>query len=148
MARGVGAPRAFLGAYVVVLCSVCVCVRLRVCGFAGPSSGVETARRIAVHIARPRLSPLLHVRLTRSLTRLWHPWPPPPLIVPHSLTAITTTTASHAHAVSLPPAPRVASQVDVVPVGLNGEKAAAVNYFREGASFLISPVSPVGPVQA
>lgn len=39
-------------------------------------------------------------------------------------------------------------QVDVVPAGLNGEKACAVNYFREGASFMEAPVSPVGPVAA
>lgn len=37
-------------------------------------------------------------------------------------------------------------QVDVVPVGTNGEMAVAVNYFREGASFLEAPVSPVGPM--
>ncbi|GIL74699.1 hypothetical protein Vretimale_2333 [Volvox reticuliferus] len=37
-------------------------------------------------------------------------------------------------------------QVDVVPVSANGETAAAVNYFREGASFLEAPVSPVGPM--
>ena len=39
-------------------------------------------------------------------------------------------------------------QVDVVPVGANGEQACAVNYFREGASFMEAPVSPVGPVRA
>ncbi len=39
-------------------------------------------------------------------------------------------------------------QVDVVPAGPNGEKACAVNYFREGASFMEAPVSPVGPVAA
>lgn len=38
-------------------------------------------------------------------------------------------------------------QVDVVPAGVTGQlPAAAVNYFREGASFLESPVSPSGPL--
>lgn len=36
-------------------------------------------------------------------------------------------------------------QVDVVPLP-NGTSAVGVNYFREGASFLASPVSPVGPL--
>ncbi|KAG2485315.1 hypothetical protein HYH03_015988 [Edaphochlamys debaryana] len=39
-------------------------------------------------------------------------------------------------------------QVDVVPAGANGEVACAVNYYREGASFLEAPVSPVGPMRA
>ncbi|PNW71375.1 hypothetical protein CHLRE_16g651650v5 [Chlamydomonas reinhardtii] len=43
---------------------------------------------------------------------------------------------------------RARIQVDVVPVGANGEQACAVNYFREGASFMEAPVSPVGPVRA
>lgn len=39
-------------------------------------------------------------------------------------------------------------QVDVVPAGMLGrDSAVAVNYFREGASFLEAPVSPVGPAQ-
>lgn len=39
-------------------------------------------------------------------------------------------------------------QVDVVPMGLLGsESVVAVNYFREGASFLEAPVSPVGPAR-
>lgn len=38
-------------------------------------------------------------------------------------------------------------QVDVVPaMGKDGKSAAAVNYFREGASFLESPVAPSGPL--
>ena len=36
-------------------------------------------------------------------------------------------------------------QVDIVPLP-GGGKAAGVAYFREGASFLTSPVSPVGPL--
>ncbi|KXZ54172.1 hypothetical protein GPECTOR_5g269 [Gonium pectorale] len=43
---------------------------------------------------------------------------------------------------------RARIQVDVVPAGLDGSMACAVNYFREGASFLEAPVSPVGPMQA
>ncbi|MEW5314326.1 MAG: hypothetical protein WDW38_005834 [Sanguina aurantia] len=37
-------------------------------------------------------------------------------------------------------------QVDVIPAGLSGEMSAAVTYYREGASFLVSPVSPIGPL--
>ncbi|KAJ9517132.1 hypothetical protein QJQ45_009114 [Haematococcus lacustris] len=36
-------------------------------------------------------------------------------------------------------------QVDVLPIGPNGSKVAAVNYFRDNATFLESPVSPVPP---
>lgn len=36
-------------------------------------------------------------------------------------------------------------QVDVVPMP-DGSKATAVNYFRNGASFLASPVSPIPPM--
>lgn len=43
---------------------------------------------------------------------------------------------------------RIKIQVDVVPVvgGDGTQMACAVNYFREGASFLEAPVSPVGPL--
>jgi hypothetical protein len=47
-----------------------------------------------------------------------------------------------------PPSYHLRIQVDVVPsFGKDPMlKAAAVNYFREGASFLVSPVSPSGPL--
>lgn len=37
-------------------------------------------------------------------------------------------------------------QVDVVPLP-DGRQAVGVNYFREGASFLGSPVSPIPPMK-
>ncbi|GFH14004.1 mitochondrial transcription termination factor [Haematococcus lacustris] len=40
---------------------------------------------------------------------------------------------------------RARIQVDVLPIGPNGSKVAAVNYFRDNATFLESPVSPVPP---
>lgn len=40
---------------------------------------------------------------------------------------------------------RARIQVDVLPLGPNGEKVAGVNYFRDVATFLESPVSPAGP---
>lgn len=40
---------------------------------------------------------------------------------------------------------RCCLQVDVLPMP-DGTKAAGVSYFREGASFFGSPVSPMGPV--
>lgn len=39
----------------------------------------------------------------------------------------------------------VRAQVDVLPIGPGGAMVAAVNYFRDIASFLEAPVSPVGP---
>lgn len=40
---------------------------------------------------------------------------------------------------------RARIQVDVLPAGPEGAKVAAVNYFRDVATFLSSPVSPSGP---
>lgn len=40
---------------------------------------------------------------------------------------------------------RARIQVDVLPLGPNGTSVAAVNYFRDVATFLSSPVSPSGP---
>lgn len=40
---------------------------------------------------------------------------------------------------------RARIQVDVLPMGPGGEKVAGVNYFRDNAAFLESPVSPSGP---
>jgi hypothetical protein len=37
--------------------------------------------------------------------------------------------------------------VDTVPTP-SGEVAVAVNYFREGAAFMTSPVSPMPPMEA
>lgn len=39
------------------------------------------------------------------------------------------------------------TQVDVLPIGPEGAKVAAVNYFRDVATFLEAPVSPVGPAK-
>lgn len=41
---------------------------------------------------------------------------------------------------------RARIQVDVLPVGPDGAKVAGVNYFRDVAAFLESPVSPAGPL--
>lgn len=42
----------------------------------------------------------------------------------------------------------VPHQVDVLPIGPGGAKVAAVNYFRDVATFLEAPVSPVGPASS
>lgn len=42
----------------------------------------------------------------------------------------------------------ISTQVDVLPLGPDGAKVAAVNYFRDVATFLEAPVSPVGPASS
>lgn len=87
--------------------------------------------------------------LTRLCARAsWSVRSHPSGILPRCASSITLVTHALCGGLADAPLPLLWAcvvQVDVVPMP-SGETAVGVNYFREGTSFLASPVSPVPPM--